>query len=434
MKVKTNFKQMYLVDTLLYNKLTLKDDPSVGWINQTPMNPNIHIHNKHAPPPYTPPPTLAPPPPHQPQPLLPSQPSSSQLPTTSTPLFITTSPSLTSVLPAATSTHTTARIQPSVDFLNTIYDVDDANVNEWMNNEQQNVKEWMNNEHQNVKEYRDGANLPLVKQKTTKDFRDDPIPLHIQAQLGSPIKGRIKQNQQTTEPMEIEQTSSSPKNRNKLRGNINNIKKVLKHNPTKLTYSEPLKSMLSHPSTPNITPYVLKLPQNTPHTPMHSIPSRNIPPPLQYNAPPPIDYNNPPPLQYNTPAHIEYNQPSPLQYTQLPQLEYKQTTPLTHNTSNENSQQCIECDNNDKTKITFKCTICNTDFKKKSSLMRHNRDFHDAFYQSERGIKRKTANKGSVKKRVKTTTRGVKRKPVMIEHSDNKKPNTEIVVYEPYNE
>ena len=53
MKVKTNFKQMYLVDTLLYNKLSL--DPSVGWINQTPMNPNIHIHNKHTPPPSTPP-------------------------------------------------------------------------------------------------------------------------------------------------------------------------------------------------------------------------------------------------------------------------------------------------------------------------------------------------------------------------------------------
>ena len=142
MKVKTNFKQMYLVDTMLYNKLTFKDNPSVAWIDK-PMNPNIHIHNKHAPPPYTPPPpTPAPPPPHQPPPLLPSQPSTSQLPTTSTPLFITTSPSLTSVLPAATSTHITARIQPIVDFLNKIYDVDDTNVKEWMNNEQQNVKDY----------------------------------------------------------------------------------------------------------------------------------------------------------------------------------------------------------------------------------------------------------------------------------------------------
>ena len=62
--------------------------------------------------------------------------------------------------------------------------------------------------------------------------------------------------------------------------------------------------------------------------------------------------------------------------------------------------------------------------------MRHNKDFHDAFYQSERGIKRKTYNKGSVKKRVKTT--GEKRKPAMIKHTNNKKPNTEIVLYEPY--
>merc|ERR1712208_130243 len=115
---------------------------------------------------------------------LPPQPSPPQLPPRPlVPSSISTTPP--TVLPAPSPSHTTARIQPSVDFLNTIYDVDDTNVNEWMNNEQQNVKEWMNNEHQNVKEYRDGANLAW-----------------------------IKQNQQTTEPMEIEQTSSSPKNRN----------------------------------------------------------------------------------------------------------------------------------------------------------------------------------------------------------------------------
>ena len=175
MKVKTNFKQMYLVDTMLYNKLTFRDNPSVACIDK-PINPNIHIHNKHTPPPYTPPPP--PPPPTTtsapPTPLPPPPPSTPQLPPRSlVPSSNSTTPP--SVLPAPSLSHTTARIQPSVDFLNTIYDVDDANVNEWMNNEQQNVKEWMNNEHQNVKEYRDGANLPLVKQKTTKDFRDDPI-------------------------------------------------------------------------------------------------------------------------------------------------------------------------------------------------------------------------------------------------------------------
>jgi len=78
MKVKTNFKQMYLVDTMLYNKLTFKDDPSVAWIDR-PMNPNIHIHNKHTPPPYTPPPPPPPPPSAPPAPL-PPQPSPPQLP------------------------------------------------------------------------------------------------------------------------------------------------------------------------------------------------------------------------------------------------------------------------------------------------------------------------------------------------------------------
>ena len=107
MKVKTNFKQMYLVDTLLYNKLTLKDDPSVGWINQTPMNPNIHIHNKHTPPPYTPPP---PPTSAHPAPL-PPQPSPSQLPTA--PLVPSSNANpFPSVLPVPS--HATSHIQPSV--------------------------------------------------------------------------------------------------------------------------------------------------------------------------------------------------------------------------------------------------------------------------------------------------------------------------------
>ena len=65
--------------------------------------------------------------------------------------------------------------------------------------------------------------------------------------------------------------------------------------------------------------------------------------------------------------------------------------------------------------------------------MRHNRDFHDAFYQTERGIKRKTTNNesSSSKKRMKTVTRGERRKHAMIKHKDNKKSNTEMFVYKP---
>jgi len=154
MKVKTNFKQMYLVDTMLYNKLTFKDDPSVAWIDR-PMNPNIHIHNKHTPPPYTPP-TPPPPPPSAPPAPLPPQPSPPQLPPAPLVPSSNTTP-LPSVLPAPPSSHTTSQIQPSVDFLKQIYDKDDSGVNDWMNNEQQNVKD-----------YRDDANLPWIKQKNNK--------------------------------------------------------------------------------------------------------------------------------------------------------------------------------------------------------------------------------------------------------------------------
>ena len=52
--------------------------------------------------------------------------------------------------------------------------------------------------------------------------------------------------------------------------------------------------------------------------------------------------------------------------------------------------------------------------------MRHNRDFHDAFYQTERGKKRKASNNESSTKRVKTVSRGEKRNSTMIKHTDNK--------------
>ena len=117
---------MYLVDTMLYNKLTFKDDPA--WIKQIPMNPNIHIHNKPSPPaPHYPP---APPsaPPAHPQPYAP--PASEAA---------TSSNTTSTGLPAPF--HSIAKIQPSVEFLNQIYDSDDSDVKDLMSSEQQNVKD-----------------------------------------------------------------------------------------------------------------------------------------------------------------------------------------------------------------------------------------------------------------------------------------------------
>ena len=60
--------------------------------------------------------------------------------------------------------------------------------------------------------------------------------------------------------------------------------------------------------------------------------------------------------------------------------------------------------------------------------MRHNKDFH--FYQSEKGVKRKSTNMSLNNKRFKRA-RGDKRKMNSIS-PPNKKANTKIVVYEPY--
>ena len=39
--------------------------------------------------------------------------------------------------------------------------------------------------------------------------------------------------------------------------------------------------------------------------------------------------------------------------------------------------------------ISYTCTLCNLNFAKKEALLRHNKNIHDAFYQTEKGEKRK---------------------------------------------
>ena len=167
---------------------------------------------------------------------------------------------------------------------------------------------------------------------------------------------------------------------------------------------------------------------------------------LGFTSPETLEYNQPQPLNFNSPMHIEYQQHAPapahapapsralaLVHVPAPAPALAQTH--VHNQLDYNNHPCVECD---KTKITFKCTLCDTDFGRKSSLMKHNKRFHQAFQQNEKGTKRKSNFDETHNKRIKST-RGVKRKlgiysvPSLGQlEQKHKKPRTELTVYEPY--
>ena len=91
-----------------------------------------------------------------------------------------------------------------------------------------------------------------------------------------------------------------------------------------------------------------------------------------------------------------------------------------------------------KTSVIFKCTLCNTYFARKSSLISHNKRFYEAFYQIEKVVKRKSNFDVIPNKRFKST-RGEKRKLGVYSvpslgwiEQKHKKPRTELSVYEPY--
>ena len=263
---------------------------------------------------------------------------------------------------------------------------------------------------------------------------------------------------QSTESMQIDVPSNQI-----VKNNLNSAKSAANTSKTPhITYSKPIKSLLSLTNTSQIQ----KLPQameissldctNPPSSLQYTQPSA-----LQYSQPSSLQYTQPPALQYTQPSQLQYTQPVALQYTHTSQLKYTQPSALqyTHpsplnSTDTKRSlpqlkqeNRCIECDDDiavreykdyDTIKndaiVTFKCTLCDTNFKKKSALMRHNKDFHDAFYQTEKGLKRKSNNNSLTNKRMKSERTGVKRQGTQAKliSPPHKKANTEIVVYEPY--
>ena len=83
-----------------------------------------------------------------------------------------------------------------------------------------------------------------------------------------------------------------------------------------------------------------------------------------------------------------------------------------------------------KKNVFYTCTRCNTNFKKQSSLMNHNKRFHAAFDQVEKGHKRKPKEEVlpyDVPLLKQQKTRGVKRR-----YDQNTGSNKAMVPYKPY--
>ena len=122
------------------------------------------------------------------------------------------------------------------------------------------------------------------------------------------------------------------------------------------------------------------------------------------------------PIIYEQPLSIQYekNKSTPLY------LQY-QETPKIVKRPNET--------------ISYTCTLCNLNFAKKEALLRHNKNIHDAFYQTEKGEKRKFMGTYSdPNKRLKKTPGGQRKLNYVTTEKPKRLKQLTKEQYESYNE
>ena len=85
--------------------------------------------------------------------------------------------------------------------------------------------------------------------------------------------------------------------------------------------------------------------------------------------------------------------------------------------------------------ISYTCTLCNLNFAKKEALLRHNKNIHDAFYQTEKGEKRKFMGTYSdPNKRLKKTPGGKRKLNYVTTEKPKRLKQLTKEQYESYNE
>ena len=183
MKTKTSFKHMYLVDNVLYNKLSLNtnlniDKESLSRTQNIAIKPNINIHNKHAPSSYLTYPDPRPQPPTPPAPILAPTPLS-QFPHTPGPTYhnILTNSNIYNNLEEPNTSSTI----PKMDVIYMDYDnlakIDNANSNMDNNNLQESnaskIEDWEKKEHEWIENVQSDLNhakptLPQIEYTHTQ--------------------------------------------------------------------------------------------------------------------------------------------------------------------------------------------------------------------------------------------------------------------------
>ena len=447
MKVKTDFKQMVLVDHILYNKLNSKTKPDVH-IQQvrTPIINPISSNSIHPPPPpppkYPDPPTapssdLSPPPPNDPAP--PTAPSISES-------------------------------NPSIPVSNNDWE---KQAHQWIDTFQlPNYMSYNNNMDKSVQM----GNDTNAVQNEAVEYTNTPQKVAI-ATIESGAAAAAPSQIGFEKPMEVEY-NPTPSIANEIKKAVEQEKRLhieyapplpLKpqltvqqpghlnmlqpqrmeldyYTPRSITQTMALPAPLIHPSLP-APPTIPSLPA----PPIH--PSLPAPPTIpSLPAPPTLPSLPAPPTHPPLPAPPTI--PAPPSITQIPTssrdsskdeecdecantVEYEDKLPIAYETNdtkalipyNDYISMTAKPDVRKKN-VFYTCTRCNTNFKKQSSLMNHNKRFHAAFDQVEKGHKRKSKEEVlpyDVPLLKQRKTRGVKRR-----YDQNTGSNKALLPYKPY--
>ena len=450
MKVKTDFKQMVLVDHILYNNINSISKPDVH-IQQvrTPIINPIKSNSNHPPPNYPGHPTapssdLPPPPPNYHG--HPTAPSSGFTP----PLNYHGHPTASSsgfTPPPNYPTHPTALISepdPSIP----------VSKNDWEKQAHQWIDSFLQSNYVNYNEMDKSAQTnddSNTAQSEALGYTNTPQRVAIpttESSAAAPSQISFEK------PMEIEY-NQTPSIANEIKKAVEQEKRFhIEYAPP--LYLKPQLTVQQQGHLNMLQPQRMELDYYTPRsiTPTMALPSSvplALPPPLTNPSLPP------PPTIRSLPAPTTI--PAPLSITQIPTssrdsskneecdecantVEYEDKLPIAYET---NDNKAVIPYNDyismsatpdvRKKKVFYTCTRCNTNFIKQSSLMNHNKRFHAAFDQVEKGHKRKPKEEvlpydvpllkqqkpGGVKRRYKQNTGSNKAmvpyKPYVVEKS-----------------